>query len=210
MSQEAELALARNDRYLVDFVEKFDLCPYARRCRITNALERRVLMQPTLALDEPGNVLEELSGAAFAHVEVALMIFPAVEARWVEFERFAALLREEHTQRTSGATFFVVPFHPDSPPDTDDPARLVSLLRRSPDPTLQLVRASLLEHIRGGVDPEDTVFVDSSKYDLANDLTTVTPPQSVSTLIGEANFETVQRVGAKTLVALLSRLRSTD
>lgn len=208
MSPEAERALARNDRYLVDFVEKFDLCPYARTCRVTDALERRVVLQATLSQGVPASVLEELSSDAFGHIEVALLIFPAVEASWVEFERFAARLRDEHARRPAGAKFFVVPFHPDLPPDTDDPGRLVSLLRRSPDPTIQLVRASLLEHVRGGVDPEDTVYLDPAQCDFATSGLAATPPKSVSRLIGEANFATAQRVGAETLIALLSEIRS--
>lgn len=208
MNQEIELALARNERYLVEFVEKFDLCPYARTCRTTRALERRVLMQPTMTSTVPARLIEELSGDSFEHVEVALLIFPALESTWAEFERFATLLRQEHGKRPAGARFFIVPFHPDSPPDADSPGRLVSLLRRSPDPTLQLVRASLLERVRGGVDPEDTVFLDPSQCDLAAHQLAPAMPQSVSTLIGEANFATAQRVGAETLLELLSRLRA--
>lgn len=203
MNTEHDRALARNDRYLHEFVEQFDLCPYARRCRTSGALERRVLPQADLSVAEPLAALETLSTDAFAHVEVALLIFPNVAAGFPEFARFAAHLREQ----TSTSTYFVVPFHPDSPPDADDPGRLVSLLRRSPDPTLQLVRASVLANVRGGVDPEDTVFLDPSTCDLSNPLPAGHPAKSVSTLIGEANYETVQRVGAERLVALLAQLR---
>ena len=36
-------ALARNDRYLREFVEALELCPFARKCRESGRLARRVL-----------------------------------------------------------------------------------------------------------------------------------------------------------------------
>lgn len=199
-------ALARNDRYLLEFVEKLDLCPYAKRCRETGALERRVFTKTELALEETVDTLVELSGERFAHVEVALLIFPRVAASFQAFERFAAQVRSGVEARSGRGTYFIIPFHPDSPPDSDTPNRLVSLLRRSPDPTLQLVRASLLEHVRGGVDPEDTVYIPSAM--LQDGVVLPPPAKSVSHLIGDANFETARRVGAERLIALLSNIRA--
>lgn len=200
-------ALARSDAYLREFVERYNLCPYARPCRESGALERRVFEQDNLSYEPCLAALEELSAPTFAHVEIALLILPNVRASFAEFERFAAEVRRRRGQVEHAPTWFVVPFHPESPPDAQDPGRLVSLLRRAPDPTLQLVRTSLLEHVRGGVDPEDTVWMDPAQL---TDPAVMTRPQarSVSTLIGDANFETVRRVGAETLVALLASLRA--
>jgi hypothetical protein len=53
----------------------------------------------------------------------------------------------EDLRRAQG-TFLVAPFHPAYRPSgkpVDNAAQLVSLIRRTPDPTLQLVRASLVE-----------------------------------------------------------------
>lgn len=197
-------ALARNDRYLHEFVEKLDICPFARPCRETGALERRVFLQESLDHAPPLAMLRDLTSEAFAHVEIGLAIFPRIEADFWAFERFAAELRDVRAKGESGVSFYVVPFHPDSPPDTEDPHRLVSLLRRSPDPTLQLVRASLLERVRGR-NTEDTVWVDPATIDLDN------PPRpsppSMSTRIAEVNWEKVQKVGAHSLVGLLASMR---
>lgn len=197
--------LARNDAYLVEFVERFNLCPYARPCREGNALERRVLEQRELVFEPCLTALEALSSASFTHVEIGLLILPNLQATFAEFERFAAELRRRRAEVETTPTWFVVPFHPESPPDAGDPGRVVSLLRRTPDPTLQLVRVSLLESIRGGVDPEDTVWMDPATCPA--EPTAVTPARSVSTIIGDANFETVQRVGAERMLALLAALR---
>jgi hypothetical protein len=40
-------------------------------------------------------------------------------------------------------------FHPDTPYDAATPAQAVGFFRRAPDPTLQLVRASVLDRVRG-------------------------------------------------------------
>lgn len=198
-------ALARNDRFLLEFVEAYKLCPFARRCRETGALERRVLPQADLTFDAPLAALRDLATDAFAHVEVALLLFPGVRCTFTEFERFAVALRDARAREEKRPTFFVVPFHPESPMDTRDPGRLVSFLRRSPDPTLQLVRAELLDRVRGP-DTEDTIFVDPSTIDLANPEPLLARRPSLSTRIAEANFETVQRVGAERMRLLLASM----
>jgi hypothetical protein len=188
-------ALARNDRYLLECVEKLELCPFARRCRETGALERRVLAQRGVEEAEASGVLRELEEKRFAHVEVALLIFPFLEVSPAEMERFAGVLR--------GATsaFFVVAFHPEAPMDATTPDRLVSLLRRSPDPTLQLVRVALLDRVRGS--QGDTVYM--SVADIRNP--PPPPPPSLSSRIAEANFETVRKVGVGRMAELLTSLR---
>ena len=40
-------------------------------------------------------------------------------------------------------------FHPDAPYELATPAQAVGLFRRAPDPTLQLVRQSVLQAVRG-------------------------------------------------------------
>jgi hypothetical protein len=185
-------ALARNDRYLLECVEKFELCPFARRCRESGALERRVLEQSRVDEAEASRVVRELGDARFAHVEVALLIFPRLSVTSAEMERFAALLRPQTTE------FFVVAFHPELSVDATNPDRLVPMLRRSPDPTLQLVRASLLDRVRG---PQgDTIFM--NVVDIHNP--PPLPPPSLSQRIAEHNFETVLKVGVGRMAEILA------
>jgi hypothetical protein len=201
---EAE-ALARNDRYLLEFVEANDLCPWARRCRESGGLERRVRTAPLEGAAELLPWLRELATAAYAHVEVALLIFPGEKRPFREWERLVAALRDLRAAEEPGpATFFCVAFHPEAPAHSDAPGRTVSLIRRSPDPTIQLVRASILDRVRGR-DTSDTIFVDPRALDLTRPL----PPRepSVSDRIAQANHDTVQRLGPEQVARQLAQLR---
>src|ERR1700694_3332674 len=87
-------------------------------------------------------------------VEAALLIFPEEPADGEEsaraFEAFGAALREQMFAAHPGqAPFYCVAFHPDLPRDLLDASRAVRFIRRSPDPTLQFVRASILIGVRG-------------------------------------------------------------
>src|SRR5207253_7900724 len=49
----------------------------------------------------------------------------------------------------SSPSFLVAAFHPGAPETFTTPPQLVSFLRRTPDPTLQLVRTSVLRRATG-------------------------------------------------------------
>jgi hypothetical protein len=68
------------------------------------------------------------------------------------WERFAERVRRTHAD----APFLAAAFHPGyrAPDGVLDAARLVPFIRRTPDPTLQLVRASLVDRLRGEVSAE--------------------------------------------------------
>src|SRR5438477_2980634 len=67
-------ALARNDRYLQEFVEALDLCPFAKRCRESGRLVRRVVLGD--ALNGALGALTALSDLPEHACEVALLLFP--------------------------------------------------------------------------------------------------------------------------------------
>ena len=62
-------ALARNDRYVREFVEALNLCPYAKRTRETGKLKREVLLDAGGAPDTPG------FAAAVASLDAAFQRF---------------------------------------------------------------------------------------------------------------------------------------
>ena len=80
----------------------------------------------------------------------------------------------------------------------------VQFIRRSPDPTVQLVRASVLREVRGA--DNGSRFVDSSKLTLEQ-LMAISAPISVSDAIAEANLTTVQSADPDRLEALLASFR---
>ena len=77
-------------------------------------------------------------------------------------------------------------------------------LRRSPDPTLQLVRRSLLREVRGR--SPDTLVVDPAKLTDA-ELARLEVPESVSDRIARGGLETLRREGAEKARAMLDELR---
>lgn len=124
------------DRYLVEVVEAFELCPWARPARLNGELAVSVLFgEPALA--EWIAAAQEL--LARKRVLVAMVVAP-------EFTGELRTLRD----RVAAAipTAGVADFHPDAPLDLATPARLVPFLRRSPDPLLQLVPLALLDAVR--------------------------------------------------------------
>jgi hypothetical protein len=124
------------DRYLVEVVEAYELCPWARPARLNGELAVSVLFgEPSLA---------QWTAAAEALLArrgtlVAMVVAP-------EFTGGLRAIRD----RVAAAipTAGVAHFHPDAPFDLTTPARLVPFLRRSPDPLLQLVPLALLDAVR--------------------------------------------------------------
>lgn len=195
----AEDALLRNDRYLREFVEALRLCPYAKRCREEGKLHRRVLRDRSGALP----AIAAIEALPEDSVEVALLIFPDEPAEGVAaaraFESFCAELRPRvHS-------FFCVAFHPALPRDLQDAHRAVQFIRRSPDPTIQLVRASLLSSVRGG-EGQGSRYLDPAALSLEQ-LLALHSPASLSDRIAEANLETLRREGPDRLEKLLAGLR---
>jgi hypothetical protein len=126
-----------NERWIHEVVERFGICPFAEPAMKTGAVARRVLFEPERAR----GVVDEL--AADGKIEVALLIFPTVRMDASEFDAWCAPLRAAHP------AFVAAVFHPDAPYELTTPAQAVGFFRRAPDPTLQLVRVSVLDEVRG-------------------------------------------------------------
>jgi hypothetical protein len=188
-------ALARNDRYLREFVEALDLCPFAKRCRESGRLVRRVVL---------GNAVEGALAALAAvsdlpedACEVALLLFPEFTAGVAAFRDLCAQVRAR------AGLFHCVAFHPDLTMDLSDANRAVSFLRRAPDPTLQLVRIATLDRVRreraGG-----SFYVDPAR--LAGALPGV--QLTLSEQIARANLRTLQQHDPAELARLLASMRA--
>ncbi len=118
-------------------VERFGVCPFAAPAMKAGAVARRVLCDPGGARA----AVDELAGDE--KIEVALLIFPTVTMDAAAFDAWCAPLR------TANPAFVAAVFHPQSPYELATPAQAVGFFRRAPDPTLQLVRASVLQQVRG-------------------------------------------------------------
>lgn len=216
-------ALERNDRYVREFIEALGLCPYAKRTREEGRLHRVVLLEQGGAPQSAGfDATVVALDAAIARVEqqqpgsidVGLVIFPALVPALAAgagaakaFEQLVALARERMQARHPGgdSPFYCVAFHPDFAEDLRDEHRAVRFIRRSPDPTVQLVRASVLREVRGSGTSD---YVDTSRLSPA-ELMAVAAPVSVSDRIGRANLRTLEAAGPPTLRELLADIRAT-
>ena len=169
-------ALRLNARYVEEVVIGWDLCPWAARAWIDGQVVQRVFTDETLEDAAPaGTFIDDL--IANPHAAIGLAIFPRIACTVGAWERFAERVRRTHADYP----FLAAAFHPDyrAPDGLLDAARLVPFIRRTPDPTLQLVRTSLVDRLQG----------------------------QVSADVGRANFASVTGRGLDKLDALLADIR---
>ena len=189
-------------RYQTEVVEAHGLCPWAERARLDGAVRERVLLQVDEAIQPALRAIEDW--ASDDRVEIGLLLFPRVPMARSEFERFVGRIREADAERypLGEVPFMFAAFHPLAAPDATHAERLIPFLRRTPDPTLQLVRGASLERVRARA-PQGTQFVDLRFLSLA-DLECALPLRE---RIANANLETSRRIGIEELGRQLDAIR---
>jgi hypothetical protein len=187
-------------RYQEEIVEACGLCPWAVRARLEGRVRERALLQREDTSVEPS--LDALLELAHSNVDVALLIYPRLGQGRAAFELFAARVREADVSRwpLGQAPFVCAVFHPAARADATDPERLIPFLRRTPDPTLQFLRASVLDRVRN-VAAQGTQFVDPR---LLHDLGEAPPP--LREQIARQNLATAERLGLETLTRPLDEI----
>lgn len=192
-------------RYQTEFVEALDLCPWAKRARLDGHVDVQVCLDQQLHVQA---VLDQLDVWVGSEVtEIGILIFPACRVERDELERFATQCMAADAARLGlqSAQFVLAAFHPQAPLHLEPPERLVPFLRRSPDPTLQFVRARALERVRRG-ESSGTQFVDPSTLDFSALLKGSGP--SLRERIMAANRDTFQRVGVSAVNDVLDAVFS--
>jgi hypothetical protein len=192
-------------RYALEVVEGFDLCPWAAYARRDGRVAEHVILAENKA--DPQQSLMLLAAlVGQPKIEIALFIYPDLELDRLGFESFVRQLRELDAARhaVGEIPFAMAAFHPDARADLGDADRLIPFLRRTPDPTIQMVRQTALDRVRGGAQ-EGTSF-----FDLSNIALLPMPqkePISLRQRIAEANLETTREVGVERLETLLTNIR---
>jgi len=207
---EYEIAL-RNEalrvyrRYALEVVERLTLCPWAAAARRDGHVVETVILAENQSNPQQSlRLLESLESQL--ETDIALFIYPDLELDRLGFESFVRNLRERDAARHEVGTipFAMAAFHPDARPDVHEPERLIPFLRRTPDPTIQVVRCTALDRVRGN-SQEGTSF-----FDLASLGTLPLPqkePVSLRQRIAQANLDTALEVGVDTLEALFQDIR---
>jgi hypothetical protein len=165
-----------NARYLEEVVLGWGLCPWAERAIRDGQVRRRALVDERPDVATVLAVVDEL--AADPDAAIGLLIFPRCGLRSAAFDTFAEQVRRGDRARTA-PVFLIAAFHPFGADRFRSPPELVSFARRTPDPTLQLVRASRLDRLAPGASDQ----------------------------VGRQNFAAVGARGAAVLDALLRDIR---
>jgi hypothetical protein len=198
-------ALRVYERYVIEVVEAYDLCPWAASARRDGHVRELVILRENSAVPRK-------SAAAIASlvddpvIEVALLIYPDLELGRLEFDGFVRALRDLDAERheIGAIPFAMAAFHPDAAPDLREAERLIPFLRRTPDPTVQLLRRTALDRVRGK-SPQGTEFVDI--HLLAPEALQKSEPPSLRKRIAQTNLETVEAVGIRELEAIFTDIR---
>jgi hypothetical protein len=137
LHHEAERLLRR---YLVEVVEPFGLCPWARRARERGEVAIQVIDDPAETLGAVERIL------ATAGAVMGMVVLPRARLDPLGLRR----LRDEVVARRARVApeIGIADFHPDGEPDFSSDARAIPGLRRTPDPTLQVVRLDVLAAAR--------------------------------------------------------------
>ncbi|MEO7032704.1 MAG: DUF1415 family protein [Polyangiaceae bacterium] len=192
-------------RYMLEVVEGFTLCPWAVAARRDGHVVEHVILAENQGIPQQSLTLLK-SLEAHLQTDIALFIYPDLELDRLGFEGFVRTLREQDAARyeVGEIPFAMAAFHPDARADLKEPERLIPFLRRTPDPTIQVVRRAALDRVRGN-SQEGTSF-----FDLA-DLGKLPLPQkeaiSLRQRIAQANLDTALEVGVDTLEALFEDIR---
>ncbi len=126
-------------RYLVEVVEAFELCPWARSARVSDEIAIGIVPGTP---DDGAWVACATELLARPTTRVAMVVGPelAIEPLALRVVRDRVAAAMPHAG--------VADFHPAGALDLATPARAVAFARRSPDPMLQLVPLALLRAVR--------------------------------------------------------------
>jgi hypothetical protein len=200
---EAE-ALRVYDRYAREVVEALGFCPWAEGARQAGQVRTRVVPGSAPDLAQVLTHMDAIEGDSQALI--GLLLFPELALGRIDFQRFAAQVRQADADRKprGGTVLAMADFHPDANADFGSPERLVPFIRRTPDPTLQLVRRSILAEVRM-TEGSGTSFVDPTA--LGASLSPVPQrPEPLAARVARSNLKTVESRGLDEVRALLESI----
>jgi hypothetical protein len=200
-------------RYAIEIVEALGFCPWAEKARRDGAV-REVVLLPSVADAAVDAALSAMDAIADEPtIEIGLLIFPRLPLDRLAFERLVGRVRERDAARRapSPIPLAMAAFHPEAEADLSAPARLTPFVRRTPDPTIQLVRQATLDAVRRN-EQAGTAFFDASKLAAlsAEDLEALLapPPAPLHERVSRQNLETVQRSGVAAIERILADIRA--
>ena len=188
LAREAERLLWR---YVVEVVERFGLCPWARRARERGEIRVAVLTGAAVDRAELGRALD-----AVVAFPMGMIVLPRARPDPTALRR----LRDELL--AARPPVGIADFHPDAELDLSAPARAIPGLRRAPDPMLQVVRLDVLAAARAAPPPPGRAGQAAILAGVA-----APPPRPVSAQIADDNLDTA-RAEAAALAAAIAAIHA--
>jgi hypothetical protein len=176
------------ERYLVEVVERYELCPWARTTRAEGQLAVGILWGTPPFAQWAAEAERLLAGPVVA---VAMVVAPELVISPGELRA----LRDRVAAQIPSAG--VAEFHPAAALDLATPARLVPFVRRSPDPLLQLVPLALIDAVRAQPPAADRAQQAAMLGGHAG-----SPRREIAARIAAANHATVARDHAEITAVL--------
>jgi hypothetical protein len=190
-----------HSRYLREIVEALGFCPWAEAAREGDRVQVHVVFGCAPELAETLRAIDAL--ASRAQTEVGFVIFPEAQLDRLPFSHFVAAVRAADAARhaVGEAPLAMADFHPNAAADCATAERLVPFVRRTPSPTIQLVRRSALEAVRLS-DAHGTSFFDATRVSLAELLEAAAPTPALAQRVAKQNLRTVQKLGVDQVEAI--------
>jgi hypothetical protein len=201
-------ALRIHARYVTEVVEALGLCPWAEGARLAGHVRTEVVFGregDAAMLERLGERLAQLEGDPDA--QIGLLVMPELTLGRIAMQHFTARLRESYRPASREHAFAMADFHPDATAQLDSAQRLVSFIRKSPDPSLQLVRRSAIEAVRLGAEP-GTRFVDAATLTAQGLSALSSGAPSLSERVARANLRTVSDLGVAHVQGLLADIEA--
>lgn len=190
-------------RYAVEVVERFGFCPYAKRAREQGATREFVCLDAEPDLERALALVHD--AARDPSLEIGLILYPDATLGRLALARFVEKLRSAHQREPGGLVMAMEAFHPDAEAALDDADRHVPFVRRTPDPTIQLVRHEALSRVRRAGD-HGTAFFDPSCMSLEA-LLSKPPSLPLHAQIAKANLATTCVYGVAAFEAIYADIR---
>jgi hypothetical protein len=198
MSSFVDEVLRIHQRFLVEVIERHNLCPWAEGTRTSGALKRVVILE-----QDPVDEILALGD----EVLVCIVIWPRFHGSPEAFEGVLGdLRRREEVLRGQRSPFVTALFHPELRYGTATAEQLVPLFRRSPDPSVQFIRHAALQSVRSAGPSGKFLFDWSPKA--IEELARREKELPVSDRIARDNAVTVEKLGVERILALCDELRA--
>lgn len=165
-------------RYALEVVKAYGLCPFVREADAAFGTF-------VVVLDREPDVATAVAASLAATSSVVHLVYPLIATPPRPFERFAGSLSASLKEALDDPPVYAV-FHPELSGDTASPARMIGVVRRAPDPFVQLVPE--------GLQPGGTVLAG----------TPLPPPPAAS----RGGLERLDAAQIEALVATLADIRA--